>query len=382
MINLYYITELDFTSGNSSTNRVLYNALSLQATQKIQVTIIGSSNISQITEKGFIIKNTRKGEKTIIKLFYFIIRGFLIVNLLRKEKPNPDAIIYYGVSSRILIPLFKYSHKWSVKLICDIVEWYDYSHLPMGRFGLSACDVQLAITRLIPKCDGVIAVSSYLKNYYKEKGLETVIVPVTIDTNETEKQIIVDLRFDTKYLNLIYAGIPGKKDLIFTVIETVQELSRIGESVKLHILGPNKSFIKKHLPKLDENVIICHGKIPQDQVAFYLRKADFSIILRPQKRYAKAGFPTKFVESLKVGLPVVANLTSDLSLYLKDGVNGFVVKDCSSEALKNTLQRIIKIKGSQFIELRNNAKATARKCFDYRIFAKDFEGFLMKIMES
>ncbi len=40
-----------------------------------------------------------------------------------------------------------------------------------------------------------------------------------------------------------------------------------------------------------------------------------------------AGFPTKFVESLGAGCPVITNYTSDLDLYLKNGFNGFVVKD-------------------------------------------------------
>jgi hypothetical protein len=69
------------------------------------------------------------------------------------------------------------------------------------------------------------------------------------------------------------------------------------------------------------------GRIPRPQVLEELSKADFTVLMRSEEqRYAKAGFPTKFVESLATATPVIANSTSDLGMYLKDGENGYVVK--------------------------------------------------------
>lgn len=58
-------------------------------------------------------------------------------------------------------------------------------------------------------------------------------------------------------------------------------------------------------------------------------------------RYAKAGFPTKIVESLACGTPPLCNYSSDLELYLKDRqnsiiANGHTAKDVC-EAVKNAL---------------------------------------------
>lgn len=380
MQKAFYIAELDFSNENASTNRVLHNAMSISATKKFQIDIIGYGDSKQTLKNNYIIKNVKKGKNSFQKLFHYTFRGLSIVNLLKKEKLKPDLIIYFGTSSKILLPLLIYKRIKSIKLISDVVEWYDYSHVPLGRFGPPALDVHIAITRLIPKCDGVIVVSSFLENYYNKKGLRTLRVPVTVNTSEEEIPVVIDSRFDSKYLNLIYAGIPGKKDLIFNVINTVQELNKEGIAVKFHLLGPKMSDIQNIYPHLDNNTIICHGRVPHNQVASYLKKADFSVLLRRQKRFAQAGFPTKFVESLNAGLPVIANLTSDLSFYLKDGVNGFVVKDYSFEALKNTIKRIVKIKRPQFEEMRRNAKDTAKLNFDYHLFVKDLESFLIKII--
>jgi glycosyltransferase involved in cell wall biosynthesis len=50
-----------------------------------------------------------------------------------------------------------------------------------------------------------------------------------------------------------------------------------------------------------------------------------------------AGFPTKFVEAITCGIPVVTNNTSDLQFYLKEGVNGYFLgytKESISKKIK------------------------------------------------
>jgi len=99
-------------------------------------------------------------------------------------------------------------------------------------------------------------------------------------------------------------------------------------------------------------------------------------LLRPLLRYAQAGFPTKFVESLNAGLPVIANLTSDLNLYLKDGYNGFVLNNYSVDELVSKIRFIMSLPKSSFNQLRINSKRTAVENFDYRLYTKKFDAFL------
>ena len=54
-----------------------------------------------------------------------------------------------------------------------------------------------------------------------------------------------------------------------------------------------------------------------------------------------AGFPTKVVESLALGTPVITNLTSDLGFCVFDGRNGVILdarseQDASPEAVART----------------------------------------------
>lgn len=377
MKRICYIGEIDFTRKNASSARVINCAKAIELNPDYKVDFIGFSNVPHLTDNGFEINNVKRGNSTVEKLYNTLTRGIQIVKLL-KSLSRKDIIIYYGISANILIPLKHYCQKNKIKLIVDVVEWYDYSHLPMGRYGLKAYDVHLAITKIIPMCDGVITISSYLENYFNRYGLKNIRIPIIMDTHivvESSKLIV----FDQDYLNLIYAGFAGKKDLILNVIKSVEQLTLRGIKVKLHLLGCSKDDLLREMKcSLSEN-IICYGKVEQTLVSQYLLAADFSILIRPQKRYANAGFPTKFVESLSVGLPVIANLTSDLGLYLKDGYNGYVINDFTVEAITNKLKEIASLSKSQFVDLRKNAKQTAINNFDYRLFSDRINSFIENI---
>lgn len=72
-------------------------------------------------------------------------------------------------------------------------------------------------------------------------------------------------------------------------------------------------------------------------------EADFSIFVRPDRRSSHAGFPTKLAESLAAGTPVITNNTGDIGLYLKDGENGFLLKDGTQKSVKDVLDKLIQI---------------------------------------
>ena len=379
---IYYIADLDFSNPNASTSRIIHNAKAITTNNQNQVTLIGFGEDSRIMNNEFCIKNVKIGRGLIQKLIYYFWRGLFVIKLLKKEVQQPDLIVYYGCSTQILLPLLHYAHKRHIKIVTDIVEWYNYSHLPWGKFGPYALDVYLGITKYIPKCDGVVVISTYLQNYYISRNSKTIRVPALVDTENTEKTIGNIEPFDKKYLNLIYAGSPGKKDLVLNVIEAVEQLSSEGVSILLHLLGPTKSDLEIRSKRHFSSAIICYGKISQCLVPEYLNQADFSVFLRPNERYAQAGFPTKFVESMNAALPVIANNTSDLPLYLKDRYNGFVVKDYSVKALIEVITGITTIKKIEMKNMRNNSHRTAIENFDYRLYSEDLSFFFHQIIEK
>jgi glycosyltransferase involved in cell wall biosynthesis len=125
--------------------------------------------------------------------------------------------------------------------------------------------------------------------------------------------------------------------------------------------------------------IICYGRIAQNDVPAMLSRADFSVLLRPNSKNARAGFATKLVESLSAGTPVIANSTSDISEFVKDGREGFIAGGNSPEALAATLNLVAELPRERILEMRNNAKSRARESFDYRSYCSGLRTFLSKV---
>lgn len=377
MLKICYIGNFDFTRKYAGFFRVLNIAKSLSLNAGLKIDFIGKSNSPDYLEQSFQIYNVNRGCTFFEKLSNHLLFAKHVLELLEKL-PRYDVIIFYGISARIIATLLSYCRKNNIKLIIDVVEWYDYSHLPFGRFGPFALDVHLAMTRLIPKCDGVIAISTYLEKYYKDIGCKVIRVPIIMETNPEIERDAKNI-FSDIYLNLIYAGLIAKKDLIYEVINTVNRLSKEGALIRLHLIGNSYQELRKNIKFDFGEEIICYGRLSQKEVFDYLRYADFSIFLRAQKRYANAGFPTKFVESMNLGLPVITNLTSDLGLYLKDGYNGYVIDGCTPESVYNTLKKLLPYSRSEFFYMRENARKTAISNFNYKMYSLDILNFIKNI---
>lgn len=383
------IGEFRFPTGDAASVRVLGIAKMLRD-NGYSVSFIGKtweSDGSNVRGKfdGFDFSNLFVPQSGFMKSLYNLIKsGYQSLKLLRSHFLTTDIIIYYGSSARYLYPLLRYSKTKDTKLIVDIVEWYDPSHVMGGKYGPIAVDVNLGITRLIPKANGVIAISSYLEKYYLNRGLKAIRIPQIIDLKEAKWDIKHSSSFDATCLNIIYAGIPGKKDLISVAILGIRELMLEGINVKLHLLGPTRDNISKLFGGqhnvLDElgELIVFHGRINQEEISQMLVKADYSILIRPNLRFANAGFSTKFVESFAIGLPVIGNLTSDMGLYLKHGVNGFVMKDESINSFIESIKCALSLSVEEVTNMRDAAKRQALE-FDYRQYTKLLDNFLLEI---
>ena len=151
--------------------------------------------------------------------------------------------------------------------------------------------------------------------------------------------------------------------------------------IELHIYGSSLEGLRKHInnEKLLSELSDClyvHGVIKQKEVEKVLLNSDYQIFIRPNRRSSDAGFPTKLCESMSVGTPCITNDTGDISLVLKDGKNGFMVKGNDVEAVKETFERIVKLDKDSYRQMRMMARRDAESFFDYRNYLKGVEEFL------
>ena len=164
----------------------------------------------------------------------------------------------------------------------------------------------------------------------------------------------------------------------------IKAFNLLGEQYKnlwqLHIIGVTEQQLiancqveETDIKSLGESLEIC-GRLPHDEAIEWVRKSDFTLLLRDADlRYAKAGFPTKIVESLSCATPPVCNISSDLGEYLEDGYNAIISDSHKPEDLKKALIKAINCTEEQKTQMRASARKTAEENFDYKKYAEDFK---------
>ena len=114
-------------------------------------------------------------------------------------------------------------------------------------------------------------------------------------------------------------------------------------------------------------------------VPSYYQIADFMILLRKPNRKTTAGFPTKFMEAFASGIPVLSNLTSDISNFLIDGITGFIIKNTNSESLQDVLHRIAGLKQQEIQQLKKRVLDYRRR-FEYHYYATNAKRFISHLL--
>lgn len=251
------------------------------------------------------------------------------------------------------------------KLYTDRTEWHSPSEFTFGRFSSQYIENDFIVKKIIDNKWKVIAISKYLQNFYKKKGIGTVRIPAIMDTNEFKIKEV------NEYANTIflYAGSPAKKDSLSMMIESLKLLdNNILNQIEFRVIGVTKDKMLEIVSDIPKQVVF-YGRISREQVLEELRIADFATLLRdPLERFTKAGFPSKVAESLAAGTPMITNLTSDLSDYLVNEKNAIIVKNYSLKAFANAISRATILDKKKHKEMTKNARETAVKYFDYRVY--------------
>jgi glycosyltransferase involved in cell wall biosynthesis len=294
------------------------------------------------------------------------------------RKRGLAAIIAYEPSIPLQLRLGSYARRYGIPLILDITEWHTARTLPGGPLGVRSLYSEFQMRYLNRKAGAIIAISSFLTDFYRRPNCRVVRIPPLVDLDDPKW--VKPVQDGSDSLNLIYAGTPGNKDLLGTVIRSVFCMRSV-RKIELNLVGVTEKqaamLYGSGLAAAHGRVkVICHGRIPQSDVPRMLAVADFSVLLRPAGKNAQAGFPTKLVESLSAGTPAIVNATSDIAEYLRHGRDGFIVPGSSLESLTATLDAAAALPGERVREMKMIAKNRARELFDYRSHCPALHRFL------
>lgn len=312
--------------------------------------------------------------------YYSFSRIQKLISKLETEGEKVDIIISYHMDFLGMIECIRYCKRRSITFISDCTEWYDPRQTVHGRFGLAYYNSQLRMLIANKKSDGMIVISKYLEKYY-EKYTPVLRVPPLDDVQHmgnNEKIIHNKVKF-------VYCGSPGRKDDLCSIWDAFEKIG-CNENWELNIVGISADYPMFNKNRYSPEVVkrfIFHGRVPIDKAQSIIKESHFSILIRPQnKRHTKAGFPTKFSESLSLGTPIIANITSDISDYIIHGGNGIVVKDNNIGSIISAFKYALNLTADEIDLMRYNAYKSARQSFDYQQYTNKISYFIESVVNK
>jgi len=385
-----YVGPVNFPDGGAAARRILGNAKAL-VLAGYQVVIVsgqqpdGKGETSEIAPGIYCVSvNERDAEHLpkALRYFRYVLMGARSRAWLSAQPDLPTAVILYSGYSPYVLQFMGWARRRGVALMFDAVEWYTSSNLLRFMASPYLWNTEFAMRFLIPKLDGIVSISRALEHYYLGRNLPVVRLPPLFDPDETRSSI--PSVHKSSLLRLVYSGSPGRKDLIDTVIEAVLRCDASSGQVRLEIAGLSEAELRDRPPLRKRggvipNCLIAHGRVSHTRSMELIGNADFTVFLRHVNRVSTNGFPTKFVESLARGTPVIANLTSDLAEHLVDGQTGLVCTEPTVASLDKALERALSLDYEARRALREGARREAERSFSYKVHAVSFGRLIDKL---
>lgn len=340
---ILYVGNFNLPYGTAAAQRVKENKKILE---ELNFEVIFISTY----EKNYKSNETDININGISKNSFLLNVEYLKKNILQIGIENVYAVIFYNFPSIALLKSFNYLKNKKIKVYSDCTEWYGIP--PNTKFIhkiIKTIDTEFRMRYVNLKIDGIICISSYLQDYYKGKNKKTVLIPNVIDLSDAkwEKKSRIS---SGKKIKFVYAGNPGEnfeKENLDMILHFFNSLTVDFPEITLDIVGITEDFFKNIYHKrynCEPNLknVVFLGRKTHLQVIEKVKMSDYFIFFRPHTKANVAGFPTKLVESFGAGTPVITNDLGDVSMYVKNGINGYILNTENIDQSQKKLKEIIK----------------------------------------
>lgn len=292
-------------------------------------------------------------------------------------KESPEIIILYNDVYALTKKLIPFCKKRGIKLMADVTEWYENrkdATIP-ERILIYLTDCR--IRKLDKRVDGVIAVSKYFYNYYQKSRANCLWIPPLMSM---EDNIEVERHSNTqnRVINFVYAGSPGSKDILLPFLRAIQKGNENGLRFRLDLIGVSEDALREkgvfgELPRIG---IFVHGRKSHKETVEIVKKSDFGILFRYNKRYAKAGYSTKFAECMSLGVAMICNQIGGTESCIQSWENGIITNSYDENELVCLLERIWQMEDDEIIEMRKCAQQTAKQTYDASQYVYKLQSFI------
>ena len=192
------------------------------------------------------------------------------------------------------------------------------------------------------KCDTIIALTKYWKEYFNGLGFENVvIVPNIVDT-----PVVQEKKHNDGRVHILYLGLITKAKGIYDLLDVINEHKfEFENKITLHIGGNGETATLQNIIKERSlgQIVKFEGWVSGDKKVKLLNNADVFIL----PSYTE-GLPISILEAMTYNLPVISTPVGGIPEVIENGENGILFTPGDKEALYKAI-----IKSANDNELRD-----------------------------
>ena len=311
-----------------------------------------------------------------VRFFGFGLKVVLGLRAISKQETLQGVIVGADVPAIHAIAIKWWCGCNKIPCIFDATEWYSKEQFSNWKIAVPYWEREILNRFVIDRKTCVIAISSYLYDYFRNKGCKVTQIPIIYNKNAYNQLLRRDKKSDL--LQIIYAGSHLKMDNIPLIIEALSVLpEEVRARIHFVIYGLSEeqiaSSVSLEVLEKVKNSLSIKGRRSNNEVMSAYADADFSVVLRdPLLRVNRAGFPSKVVESMSHGVPVICNYSSDLRDYLTHNENSIVVNRLDVAELSEQLQILAYMPQSNREEIGERAHQTISEKLNSKLFEDNF----------
>lgn len=260
-----------------------------------------------------------------------------IKQLYRWKKRNSNNILYVTHGATIENIIFILFGKFAgYFVVFDIVEDNTFIQERLHPFGKIKWFIGEKLEKHIAfLADGIIVISTYLENIYRE--IVGCRVPISLIPISAEAYNVTTRKNSDGVVRLVYSGSFAKKDGVEILVDAFKRVyeSSVDCILLLTGKGANLPIIKERIT--NHKAIKYVGYLEDDEFYKFLYDADILCATRIGSIYANAGFPFKLGEYLATGNPVIVSDVGDVGIYLENMQDAIIVEPGSVSALAEAI---------------------------------------------
>lgn len=312
-----------------------------------------------------------------IKHRYCILKALLHIKKSHSQEPYDAIILSFDEPFQLnyIVPfLYKLNN---VKLIAIADEY----PIPIRQF-LKA-DVPESKLRkyrkIYEKIHARILMTTKLQEFYDSKvsPKPTLILSTIVDTDRFKHLSYTKSSRDY----LCYMGnMELAKDNVDNIIKAFNLIKDKFPRLDLYLFGAPSESDKAFLLQLVQSLslsdrVFFKGMVSYVNVPNILANAKILVASQPDTKRAEGGFPTKMGEYFMTGKPTILTDVGEISNYVSNNVNGYMVPPSNPEAYADKIEYVLN-NYSEALDVAAQAKRDVLKNYGYEAAGKSIANFI------